>query len=131
MQRQGKRGMGRSSKLKIEGGSWQGTKKTFAEEGDEAPAAAGQLPAAEAEAQPAGASGAAGAGKRVKWAKLAIAVLKQAPGRSLRWKKLWKLVWAEAQAGAGEEAAYRDACWQKLQGSSKLSVSGKLVALSS
>lgn len=67
---------------------------------------------------------------KVKWAKLAVTQLQEAPGGVLKWSKLWKQL---KQAAEQQQAFVGDSCkdkaLKKLQGCSQLQVTGKLVSL--
>ncbi|KAF8062046.1 TMN7 [Scenedesmus sp. PABB004] len=152
-QRQGKRGLGKRG-LKIAGGNWEGSKVTFDDPpGDGQDHGQGQGGAAAAPAGAGGdagdgADGADGEGRaggkrrrrehaaagasedapggagRVKWAKLAVAQLRGAPGGALKWKRLWPALLAAAGGGGGDDGARagaKDEAWARLQASSRLS----------
>ena len=67
---------------------------------------------------------------KVKRVKLAVRQLQEAPGGVLKWSKLWKqLKQAAQQQHLEAEGSCKERAWRKLQGCSRLQVTGKLVSL--
>lgn len=140
-QRQGKKGIGKSTQLKITGGKWEGTKKVFEDSENEGrPQSTERSGDADDDAQavteqePAGqhscASGAATDRCRspsLKWSKLARQVLKEGEVQEMKWKKLWK----KLQQVCNAAGVNGDDVLRTLAGSKKLEVTGKVVRMRS
>jgi hypothetical protein len=99
-QRQGRRGLGKSTTLKIAGGKWEGTKVTFNEEGQQQEGAAGSSGEAAAEAVNEAAAAAAGSSKKSK----SKSEKKDKAGKKKSEKKVEKGS-SKGSKGSGEEEA--------------------------
>ena len=101
-QRKGRGGLGRSSKLKIAGGGWKGSKVTFTDDGGDG--GGGQNDHADAAAVTAPRSRGA---EKVNWVKVAVAQLRSVPGGALKWKRLWRVMAAAARTSGSARSSAR------------------------